>query len=491
MKKSLKVNNAWLMFFAIFFLSAITIIFIAEFRFFKEIVTGYEESIRQVAANKTSFFLDDLRAVTERAAGKLQGQGQNRDAALKEVLTLDHRITGAYILDSRGRVMVQPADAHPVEYLFPDWAREEMPLRETRVLGVHANNNAQTVVTVVTPLKNESLAVDYSITDFQQELTQEFLGNTCKVAVFDSQNYPVVWPFERKDLDKFTGREVKFFTSGFQYNVSSVKVGHTPWKLYFFLQENNFDTYRIITVMFLLFALYCCLYQLLVELWRVNSADSYFENIDFNILNYVNEGVIISNNAGRVIFANKPAHEIFPLKKGPLKGAKLEEILGHIGDARNEQDKYGTLTLKTADRLLQVIHSPIIKKGKVLGALTVVGVSSKVEEVCSMALSRLMEALPQGALYLDRNHKVVHASLMARYYLGILDLGVSIDAVDPELASFIYRNIGSRSVKAVRLSSRNLFCEIIFINDGDIHAGTLVLINEPEMNSQKPGEKDA
>ncbi|MCS5696414.1 PAS domain-containing protein [Desulfofundulus thermocisternus] len=473
MKKSLTVNSAWLMFIMLFFLTIITMLFVVEFRFLKGIMNDYEETIRQVAVNKTSFFLNNLRGVTEGAARKLNGR-PDRNAALKELPLFDHRITGAYILDATGRVVartgIPPGDL-PLEKF-----RSQPPRQGSRVLGVHAGDGAQTVVTVVTPLGKEWLALDFSIMDFQQELSQEFLGNTCKVAVFAGGKNPVVWPFERELLDQFSGREEKFYAGQLTYDVSSVTVGDPPWQLYFFLRENNFDTYRIITIMLLLFALYCCLYQFLVELWGVNSARTYFENIDFNIFNHVHEGVIISNNAGRVLFANQAAHEIFSAK-GPLKGAKLREILGHIGDAPGEKNRYGTLTLKTADRLLEAIHSPIVKKGKVLGALTVIGAGGREEETCGRVLSRLMEVLPQGAVYVDRNHRVVQANLMARCYLGNLETGISIDAVDPELAGFIYRNMGSRSVKRVHLNSRQLDGEVIFVYDEEgIYAGTLVLL---------------
>ncbi|MGB9804828.1 PAS domain-containing protein [Desulfofundulus sp.] len=477
MKKSLTVNSAWLMLIMLFFLTAITMLFIVEFRFLKGIMNDYEETIRQVAVNKTNFFLNDLRGVTEGAARKLNSQ-PDRNAALKELPLFDHRISGACILDATGRVVartgISPGDL-PLEKF-----RSQPPRQGSRILGVHAGDGAQTVVTVVTPLGKEWLALDFSIEDFQQELTQEFLGKTCKVAVFAGGNTPVVWPFERELLDHFSGREEKFYASQQIYDVSTLATGDPPWQLYFFMRENNFDTYRIITIMLLLFALYCCLYQFLVELWGVNSARTYFENIDFNIFNHVHEGVIISNNAGRVLFANQAAHEIFSAK-GPLKGAKFKDILGHIGDVQDARDRYGTLILKTADRLLEAIHSPIVKKGKVLGALTVIGTGGREEQTYSRVLSRLMEVLPQGAVYVDHNHRVVHANLMARCYLGSLETGLSIDAVDPELAGFIYRNMGSRSVKSVHLHSRNLDGKVIFIYDDEgVYTGTLVLLEAPE-----------
>ncbi len=474
MKKPLTVNSAWLMFIMLFFLSIITMLFVVEFRFLKGIMNDYEETIRQVAINKTSFFLNNLQGIAEGAAQKVDGHS-DRNAALKELPLFDHRITGAYILDASGRVKNRTGSLTGDLPLH----KSRLPRQGSLILGVHTGNNGQMVVTVVTPLEKDWLALDFSIMEFQQELTQEFLDNTCKVAVFAGKETPVVWPFERELLDQFSGREEKFYAGQLTYDVSSVTVGDPPWQLYFFLRENNFDAYRIITIMLLLFALYCCLYQFLVELWGVNSARTYFENIDFNIFNHVHEGVIISNNAGRILFANQAAHDIFSAR-GPLKGAKLREILGHIGDTPGEKNRYGTLTLKTADRLLEAIHSPIVKKGKVLGAVTVIGTGGREEETCGRVLCRLMEALPQGAIYVDRNHRVIQANLMARCYLGSMETGISIDAVDPELAGFIYRNMGSRSVKRVHLNSRNLNGEVIFVYDDEgIYAGTLVLLEAP------------
>lgn len=478
MKRYLATNNAWFMFVVLFVLSGFTILFITEFRFLKDIMIDYEETIHQVAYNKTNLFLNDLRTNTETTSRRVSDQNKSRDDVLNAVMSSDRRITGALLMDDSGRVIKQTN-----EYCghFPpsgrDW--EERPRQETWVWGIHEGSGAQLVLTVVTRFNEDWLVVDYSITDFQQELTQSFLGNTCKVAIFDNSDYAVVWPFERNLLNTFTGKEDKFSANQLRYNISTMEIRDAPWKIYFFVRDNNFDTYRIITILILLFGLYCCLYQFVVELWGINSANSYFENIDFTIFNFVNEGVIISNNAGRVIFANKFAHEIFSAKYGPLKGLKLKDILGHIGDTQNDQNKYGTMTLKTADRLLQAIHSPIIKKGKVLGALTVVGSNNKEVETCSQALSRLMEVLPQGVVFVDRNHKVIQANLMARYYLGSLETGISIDAVDPELAGFIYRNMGARSIKRVCLTSRNLTGDVAFVYDDDgVYSGTLVLLNE-------------
>ncbi|NHM26534.1 PAS domain-containing protein [Desulfofundulus sp. TPOSR] len=475
MKKYLEANSVLFMFIALFFLSVITALFIMEFRFLKGIMTQYEDSIRQVAVNKTNLFFNDLRAATEGAARQLARWQEDRNRALGKLFAFDSRITGAYIINASGRITHGTPDPH-----LKVMAGQVLQLTGTSILGVHNNGTGQVVVTVVTHLDGEWLALDYRINDFQQEMIQEFLGSICKVAVFDQNNFPVVWPFEPEKLDQFTGREEKFHLD-MPYDVSSVQLEQPPWKLYFFQQENNFDTYRIITIMFLLFALYCCLYQLVVELWRVNSARSYFENIDFTIFNYINEGVIISNNAGRIIFANMAAHEVFSGRKTILKDMPLKELLGHIGDTCDGKNKYGTLTLKMSDRLLEAIHSPLIKKGKVLGAITVLGSGGKEEKTCRNFLSKLIESLPLGVVHVDRNHKVVQANLMARCYLGSVEQGMSIDGVDPELAGFIYRNMGSSSIKPVLLASRNLIAEVIYIYDEDgNYDGALVIVNEPE-----------
>ncbi len=479
MKKSSKANNAWLMFTMLFFLSIITVLFIAGFRFLKVVMNDYEESIRQVAINKTNLFLNDLQGITDGVAKKVLRQKGEGGGSLKELLSFDHRITGIYILDDNGRIINQAPEGYTGNYMFPKEAWKKRPHAGTQILGVHSDNNAQAVITMVTPLKNERLAIDYTIAGFQQELSYEFLSSTFQVAIFDNHNYPIVWPFDHNLLDQFTGREKVFSVNRIQYNIKTLQLDRLPWRLYFFQKENNFDTYRVITVMFLLFALYCCLYQFLVELWRMNSARTYFENIDFTIFNHVNEGVIVSNNAGRVLFANRAAHEIFDPKGGSLKGVKLKEFLGHIGDDHG-QNKYGTMTLKTADRLLQAIHSPIIRKSKVLGALTVIRTNSKEEEIHGHALSQLINALSQGVVYIDKNHRVVQANLVANFLLGNLSPGMSIDAVDPELAGFIYQNIGSRSIKRVKLSSLNITAEVSFIYDNDgVYAGTVVMLSGP------------
>ncbi|MEW6275850.1 MAG: PAS domain-containing protein [Bacillota bacterium] len=481
MKKSLEINSALFMFIALFFLSAMTLLFMLEFRFSRGIMTDYEESLRRAAVNKTNLFFNNLRAGAEGAARELSRRPEDRDAVLAKMFTFDSRITGAYILDSGGKILSGVPDRR-LE-ITEKWF---LLRRETSVLGVPGNGAGQMAVAVVTPLREEEwLALGYNITGFQQEILQEFPGDTCKVALFDQNNYPVIWPFSPEKLDQFTGREEKFHLDGMRYDVSAVKVGQPPWDLYFFLRENNFDTYRMITIMFLLFALYCCLYQFLVELWRVNSARSYFENIDFTIFDYLHEGVIISNNAGRIVFANQAAHEIFSERRAVLEGLPLKEILGYIENSGDEKSRYGTVTLKMSDRLLEAVHSPIVKKGKVLGALTVVGADGKEGKTCRSVLSKLIDALPLGVVHLDRNHKVVQANLMARWYLGSLETGMSIDEVDPELAGFIYRSMGSGSLKPVQLTSRDLPGEVVgvYTEDGT-YAGALVLINGAPQNKQ-------
>jgi PAS domain-containing protein len=478
MARSAATRNAVFLFIAVFFLSAITVLFTMEFRFLKKIMTNYEESIRQIAINQTNYFLRDLEAVTERAARELARQDE-KSAALDRLTMLDPRITGAWIIDDSGAVISGTSR----ETLKPE--KKWVPRgTKTLILGVDKDQTGQMTVAAATPFRNNWLVLAYRAAGFQEEMTFNFLNTACKVAVFGPNNYPVVWPFEKEALSHFSHHEGRLLVDGVWHEVSSAKVGEPPWSLFFFFPENNLNIYRTLTIMFLLLALYCCLYQFLVELWRVNSALSYFENVDFAIFNYLNEGVIITNNAGRIVFANKAAHEIFSEKKKSLKGTPLKDILGHIGNAQSGAKTYGTLTFQISDRRFEAIHAPLVKKGKVLGAITVIG-SGAQEKTCFNVLSRLIETLPMAVIYIDRHHKVAQANLLARCYWGTLEPGLSIDGVDPELAGFIYRNIGSRTIKPVKLTSSNTTAEVVYVYDEEgNYSGALVLVTTPpEVNS--------
>lgn len=129
------------------------------------------------------------------------------------------------------------------------------------------------------------------------------------------------------------------------------------------------------------------------------------------------------------------------------------------------------------DKFLEAIHSPIIKKGKKLGSLTVIRVNAKEEKTIRAVLNKFIEIVPEGLIYADKNHEISMANLMARCYLGSLNKGDSIDVVDPDLAEAIYENIGAVSVKIIELQSYGLMCEIAPVYDDDgLYAGTLVVL---------------
>lgn len=472
----------------VFFLSVFIVLGIMEFRFSKNLLADFENNIKQIALNKTTLFLNDIKAVSENAAQKAAEQDQNVENLLKLISTYDYRITNVYLVGSGGEVgsaLVAKNSYQHMNSLVSEELREKIrdPNKERIIIsGVHIDASHLKVISAVIPLSGidasyKALVIDFSIEQYQEEMMQEFFSESYKVAVFDSNDYPVYWPFDKENLDGFKKHQAKFYDNSRQYNVISSETGQPKWRLYFFFAENNYETIRTIAILLLVFALYCCLYQLLVELWGVNSARTYFENIDFAVLNKINEGVIISNNAGRIIFANNAAHEIFAERKSSLTAIDLRDIMRHTEDSGAEKENPCMLTLKMSDKLLESIHSPIIKKGKKLGSLTVIRVNVKEERTFRIVLDKLIEVIPEGVIYIDRKHAVSAANLMARCYLGNLDKGASIDVVNPALADFIYGSIGSRSVKRTELSSHDLLCDIapVFDDDG-VYAGTLVVL---------------
>ncbi|MFZ5649315.1 MAG: PAS domain-containing protein [Bacillota bacterium] len=484
MKRFPEFKNTAPMFIVVFFLSVIIVLGIMEFGFLKNILNNHEDSIKQIAINKTTLFLNDLKAVSENAGKKYDNRGENPGEALKTISAFDHRIVNVYILKPDGSVR---ASLHPrgndVPLPVKSLIRERVSQRAT-ISGVHTDPSSHlNIVSGLVRLPGGSgeaggtMVVDFKIDQYQKEMMHEFINKHYKIAVFDGNNYPVFWPFDKEKIGEFDGTNKRFFVNREQYNVLYSEVGDQPWRLYFFFKENNFETFRTIAILFLVFALYCCLYQLLVELWGVNSIRTYFENIDFAIFNQINEGVIITNNSGRIIFANSSAHEIFSQRKSSLVGIKLNEILGHIEDIHDEKEKSHIFTLKMPDKFLEAIHSPIIKKGKILGSLTVIRVNAKEEKTIRAVLGKFIEIIPEGVLYVDKNHEVSMANLMARCFLGSLNKGASIDVVRPDLAEAVYENIGSGSVKRIEMQSYGLICEIAPVYDDDgVYAGTLVVL---------------
>jgi transcriptional regulator with PAS, ATPase and Fis domain len=319
--------------------------------------------------------------------------------------------------------------------------------------------------------------LDFRIDDYQKEIIEEFSTTDFKIAVFDSKNTPIIWPFAEEYLVNFSLTEDKFYLKNEQYLVVDNKVGSTNWRVFLFKKDTKFEQYRAITIILLVFALYYCIYQLLVELWGVNSAKSYFDNIDFAILNQINEGIIISNNAGMIVFANKAAHEIFSERKNTLINVKLKEIMGHIEDFPNKETDTQTLLLKTSDKIWEAIHSPIIKNGKKLGALSVIRVNASEQQSYKHVFSKLLQTIPEGIIYVDENNIIVTANLMAKCYLGSLDRGKSIESLDSELANAIRKNINTQSFSRVEIKAHNFWCDIAPVYDHDgVYIGSLIVL---------------
>lgn len=471
---------------AVFFLSIIIVFGVMEFRFIKNVLINYEISIKKIVVNKTSLFMNDMKAVAENAAKKIQDQDDSINNKLKTIASYDHRITNVYVIKNDGTIIYSLSDRGRPGLISPAImdVLQENGREKVAISGVHNDPFSHLkIVSAAVPLEGAgggpgtALVLDFRIDQYQKEIMQEFLNENYKVAVFDGSGYPVYWPFDREKLDGFKKSQVKFYDNREQYNVTGGEIGQTPWQLYFFLKENNFETFRTITILILVFALYCCLYQLLVEILGVNRARTYFENIDLAIFNQINEGIIITNNSGKIVFANNAAHNIFAERKSSLVNIQLKEILGNIEELHDTRDKSCMLTLKMSERLMETIHSPIIKEGKKLGSLTVIRVNVKEEKTYGMAFARLLEIIPEGVMFVDKNHEVAAANFMARCYLGNMEKGTSIDVVNPSLAEFIYDNISSLSVRRMELSPHNILCEIAPVYDDDgVYAGTLVVL---------------
>ncbi|MFZ5643522.1 MAG: PAS domain-containing protein [Bacillota bacterium] len=469
-------------FIGIFFLSMIIFLGIIELGFLKNILANYEDNIKQVAINKTTLLLNDIKSISEKSAKSLESQDNQLDAALKTISDYDHRITNVYILETDGtprQSLRARGENLPIRKVDLNYEREIS--RKVTISQVHVDPALQTnIVSALIPLSNSAgfLGIDFRVDQYQREMIHEFANRDYKIAVFDARDNPVVWPFDSNQLRDFARDHKEFYNDSQQYNVIHSDIGDDTWRMYFFFKDNNFEQYRTITLLFMVFALYCCLYQLLVELWGVRSVKTYFENIDFAIFNQVNEGVIITNNSGRIVFANSTAHEIFAQRKSTLINIRLKEILGHVEDIHDEKrEKEVMFTLKMPDKFLEAIHSPIIKKGKKLGSLTVIRVDVKEEKNFRIVLNKLVDILPEGIVYVDKNHEISAFNLMARCYLGNLEKGTSIDVVDPRLAEFIYENIGSGTVKRVGLTLHDLWCEISPVYDDDgVYSGTLVVL---------------
>lgn len=453
-----------------------------EFSHTSNIITQYESGIQQIAVSNTSQFLNEIKNTSVDTAKKLDQEKESSDQ-LNIYQTLhsfqkNPLVKDLYILDNKGNVLAT-SSSKPNNKIF--WVRDAAKLNNyaTLLSPVHMDNEAKNkVITVFVALQafeNGILAIDYRLDEFRDEMLQKLTSNNYTVAVFDKNGNEVVWPFENKQPSEISLDQMSFIYEAQKYNVFSAKIDNDSWVVYFFFQENNMETFRAITILLLVFALYVCLYELLVEYWGVNTAKTYFENIDFAIFNQINEGVIIANNSGRILFANETAHNMFADRKNILRNVQIKEILGNI-DLQNESYRPASFSLKLSDKLLKAIHSPIIKNNKILGSLTVIRNKEDGDNCIAFVMDKVFESIPQGIIFVNKQHEIAHANIIAKCFFANLLKGTGIEIVDRELADAIYKNIDSPSVNRAILST-GIACEITPVHDEDgIYVGTVIYI---------------
>ncbi len=465
-------------FFTVFLISIFLVFAIMEFRHTKDLITQYEAGIQQIALYNTNQFLNEIKSLSVDTAKKIDLEKPENINQFVASVQMNPLVKDVYLLDKEGNML---ATTNSEPGISRSMVQEVANLKgyTTLLSPVHLDSLSKNkVVTVLTPLQvldNRVLAIDFHLENFQNEILQEFLSKNYVVAVFDHDGNAVVWPFEDKQLSKLSLNQESFVYDNKRYNVLSVQTENNIWQVYFFFKANNIEIFRALTILLLVFALYVCLYELLVEYWGVNTAKTYFENIDFAIFNQLNEGVMIANNSGRILFANETAHRMFADRKSLLRNVRLKEILGNL-DLQKEHYGSSSFSLKLSDKLLKAIHSPIIKHNKILGSLTVIRNKDDGDNSIAPIMDKVFESIPQGIIFVNKQHEISHANLMAKCFFTNLIKGTGIEVVDRELADFIYKNIDSYSVKRVTLST-GLSCEITPVHDEDgIYVGTVVYI---------------
>jgi transcriptional regulator with PAS, ATPase and Fis domain len=483
MKRSPETKKSILpLYVLIFFLSILLIFGIVEFRYLNNILDSYENSIEQIAVNKTSSFFNRIKGISENTARKIELEHIGfDDQSVQTILSSDRRITNVYLIDSNGNW--QSTSNNTDNAYLASLAIRSKEEKTTIISDLNYDEFFKlNVVSTAVPLENGNvLIIDYRVDEYQKQVIEEFNTTNYKIAVFDSMNQPIIWPFSNGDPSNFNYAQTRYNSNDKHYVVVSTTVGQPKWRVVLFKEDTNFEKYRSVTIIFLVFALYYCIYQLLVEFWGVNSAKTYFNNIDFAILNQINEGIIITNNAGEIVFANNAAHNIFSDRKNSLINVKLKEIMGHIEHVSGTRPNSQRLTLKTSDKIMDAIHSPIIKKGKKLGSLSVIRVNNGKENSFRIVMEKLTEIIPEGTIFVDENNQIITANLIAKMYLGIFESGKSIEVVDSALAEFIVKNIDSRSINRIKLEDHNVWCDVapVYDNDG-VYIGTLVVMLNSE-----------
>ncbi|MGQ9712660.1 MAG: PAS domain-containing protein [Desulfotomaculales bacterium] len=464
------------LFTVMFFLSLITGFFVLQFRLVSRVVGEYESALKQTALRKIELYVNEVRAVAEDAARQLERDRRVSGDALRDIARRDRGITAAYLVRPDGS-LIDPAAARKDPYHL------SLVLERARAGETFITGGAWGWIMVGTPVygddrrPREVLVLEIASAPFLRELAQEFFGETYKIALLDDGRQPVVWPFAEEQLEEFSAYQDKFYDHGTRYIVGAAGVDHTSWQVCFFVKDSNFDAHRIITIMFLLFALYFCIYEFLAGFLKARSINSYFEDVNFAIFNHLQEGIIICNKFDRIVFANEAAHRFFAGRKPELRGAALQDVLGPTRALMSGESK--KMVLKDADRVLEIVYSPIFKEGRVLGSLVVIGRSGDREKTAASVLAHLFEVSREGLIYVDKNHQVAMANMMAKCYLGPLEKGTHINEVNSRLAAAVYDNIGSRSLNKVHISLSGVTCEIAAVYDDDgLYAGTLVFLRD-------------
>lgn len=457
---------------AVFFLSLITGFFVLQFRLVSKVLGGYESALQDTARRKVELYVDGLRAFAAHAARQAGGEAP----ALRDIASRDERVRGVRLVRPDGYVAA--AVPGPQGYIYGGSPAFDRALAgEAFVAGGDAGQ-----ATVGAPVRDAAgrvtgvLLVDFSLAPFLNELTQEFYHRDYRIALADAGNRPLLWPFAREKLESFASYEDRFDDGNARYRVGRVEIPHTSWQLYFFLRDYNFETQRVVTILVLLFALYFSLYEFLVGFLRASSINSYFEDVNFAVFNHLREGVIICNNLNRIVFANEAAQRFLAGYRPNLRGAKLEDILGPAGVEMGGENR--KVLLRTGEDLLEVVSSPIFKEGRMLGSLVVLGPAAEQEKAAGQVLAKFFDISRDGLVYVDRNHQVAMANIMANCYLGPLEKGTHIREVEPRLAEALEENAGSHSLAKVDLGT-SVSCEIAPVYDEQgRYTGALVLLRD-------------
>jgi PAS domain-containing protein len=333
------------------------------------------------------------------------------------------------------------------------------------------------------------LLIDFKAGEFFWELTQLFAGEDFQVALLDGGHHPVVWPFDPEKAKGFSAWQSSF-RDDLPYRVDTASIKHSSWQICFFQKDNPFEAYRVIILMGLLFVLCFCvyefaLYKFMVNLWY-SSINAYFEDINFAVFNHLKEGVVICNQAGKIVFANEAAHKFFADQKSTLKDLEFQEIFGPVPDIVHGESR--KTIFKSSGQLLELVCSPIFKEGKLLGSLVVITLNHDQEKIGGNILAKLVEVDRSGLVVVDKNHEIMLANMLANYYLGSLEKGRHISEVDSRLATAIIDNVGSRSLNRVALDLNEVTCEIAAVyDDGGRYVATLVFLRAVEDNNFAEG----